>query len=234
MDLRTTFGIDRARDLLLIPSGESDIAVSPQIFYAARTLYNKAQKGQLVCMLRNPIEREIANYHHLVHTNSHLLQGITSLRQYAEEFDMEENYMTRILSGHEQGTNPATPQTLEIAKDVLRAKCLVGLHEQLPASINRVVKYLDLDSIVDAPPSARPCIDDAVRRERNLLYDLPTVKRRTMVCTRLLHVATASILSFTTMRRASSPNRAMICLLQVKMELLKSRNGSCILIARFL
>ena len=47
--------------------------------------------------------------------------------------------------------NPATPQTLEIAKGVLRAKCLVGLHEQLPASINRVVKYLDLDSIVDAP-----------------------------------------------------------------------------------
>ena len=158
MDLRTTFGIDRARDLLLIPSGQSDIAVSPQIFYAARTLYNKAQKGQLVCMLRNPIEREIANYHHLVHTNSHLLQGITSLRQYAEEFGMAENYMTRILSGHEQGTNP-------------------GLHEQLPASINRVVKYLDLDSIVDAPPSARPCIDDAVRRERNLEYDLPSVKK---------------------------------------------------------
>mmetsp|Transcript_4577 Transcript_4577/g.12946 ORF Transcript_4577/g.12946 Transcript_4577/m.12946 type:complete len:356 (-) Transcript_4577:1013-2080(-) len=177
VDLRTTFGLDRARDLLLVPSGQSDVAVSPQIFYASHTLYNRSQKGQLVCMLRDPIERELANYQHLVQTNSYLLQGITSLRQYVEEFGMAEDYMTRILSGHEHGTNPATPQMLQIAKDVLRAKCLVGLHEQLPASINRVVKYLDLESIVDAPPSARPCIDDVAKRERNLDYDLPSVKK---------------------------------------------------------
>jgi hypothetical protein len=177
VDLRTTYGIDRARDLLLIPSGQSDVAVSPQVFYASRKLFNAAQKGQLVCMLRNPIERELANYQHLVQSNSYLLQGITSLKQYAENnFGMAENYMTRILSGQEHGIGPATPKMLEIAKDVLRAKCLVGLHEQLPASINRIVKYLDLDSVVDTPPSSRPCIDDAVNREMDIVYDLPKVK----------------------------------------------------------
>ena len=176
MDLRTTFGIDRARDLLLIPSGQSDVAVSPQLFYASRKLFNAAQKGQMVCVLRNPIERELANYQELVQTNSYLLQGITSLQQYAEEFSMTENYMTRVLSGHEHGISPATPKMLEIAKDVLRAKCLVGLHEHLSASINRAVKYLDLDSVVDTPPSSRPCLDDVVKRELDLAYNLPRVK----------------------------------------------------------
>lgn len=176
VDLRTTFGIDRARDLLLIPSGQSDVVVSPQVFYASRKLFNASQKGQLLCLLRDPIERELANYQHLVQTNSYLLQGITSLKQYAEEFGMTENYMTRILSGHEHGINPVTPKMLEIAKDVLRAKCLVGLHEQLPASINRVAKYLDLESVVDTPPSSRPCMDDVAKREMDTVYDLPKVK----------------------------------------------------------
>ena len=111
-------------------------------------------------MFRDPVSRELQNYQDFIDS----VDQDISLEEYLRDFDLQEDFVVRTISGNDYGNAPASPQMLEKAKAIIRTKCLVGLHEHLAPSIARVEEYFGYGPIIDAPPSARPCIDE-VRRE---------------------------------------------------------------------
>lgn len=114
-------------------------------------------------MFRDPVTRELENYQDLI--DSIIDQEEISLDEYLHEFAPQENLIVRTITGNEHKDGPATAEMLEKAKAIVRTKCLVGIYEQLAPSIARFEEYFGYGPIIDAPPSARPCIDNVKKNE---------------------------------------------------------------------
>ena len=172
VDLSTMAGVDRGRDIGLLSSGLVDSVVSPQFFYATTQLFDSAHQGRTVCMFRDPVTRELENYQDLVDS----IDQDISLEEYLRDFDLQENLIVRTITGNEYKDVPTTAEMLEKAKAIVRTKCLVGIYEQLAPSIARFEEYFGYGPIIDAPPSARPCIDRVRKNEERASRRVPKVE----------------------------------------------------------
>ena len=173
VDLSTMAGVDRGRDLGLLSSGLVDSVVSPQFFYAASQLFDAVHQGRVVCMFRDPVTRELENYQDLVDS----IDQDISLEEYLREFDLQENLIVRTITGNEYEDVPVTAEMLERAKAIVRTKCLVGIYDQLAPSIARFEEYFGYGPIIDAPPSARPCIEGVRKNEERASRRMPKVEQ---------------------------------------------------------
>ena len=145
VDTSTVKGIQRAQDLNLVPSGLADVVISP-LLHDATTLFTPTRKGRLFTIFRNPIERAASLFYFIQDTqwkqpNSGNQQFASmTIEQFYEAGYAENNWMTRFLT-NELTKGELTEEDLNIAKEVLRQKCLIGLLEAKGETFDRFQKY---------------------------------------------------------------------------------------------
>lgn len=142
VDTTTAEGIHRAKKLGLVPSGLADIIVT-QHLHPAATLFSTEQKGRMFALIRHPIERAVSLFYYLgvaewEPTYDPNLNYV-SIEMWARSERIEHNWMTRFLSNELE--RDLTPRHLEVAKEVLRKKCLIGLLEKKAESFDRFEKF---------------------------------------------------------------------------------------------
>ena len=154
VDMRSKQGIQRAKKLGLTKQKASNnnnnkmlsdmVVISPQLHWIASLLLDKRHKGRFFALIRNPIDRAVSMYHYLgkaswdPHYNPKL--NSMSLEYYATKSGaVENNWMTRFLVDKHGG--PLTRSDMLVAKETLRTKCLIGLFEDLEASLERFQLY---------------------------------------------------------------------------------------------
>lgn len=131
VDLSTLEGIASAAEQNLIGSNP-DVIVSNHINTAVTQLLNPSHKGRLFTALRHPVDRIIAEYHYTVTTSNQYFVRNLGFKEFIEGSLSDKDWMTRFLIGKE---GILVPEDLNLAKEILRKKCLVGLHDHLELSI---------------------------------------------------------------------------------------------------
>ena len=153
VDTTSVKGIARAKKLNLVPSGLPDVIISPLFFQVVQELYSKQRTAKLIVTLRHPVQRVVALYNYITKipgANPKLAK--MSLDEYVLSKYIENNYMTRLLTNKPGGT--LTSQDLNLAKEILRRKAIVGLYEELEKSIEHINKYF---SWTPLSPNAIQC-----------------------------------------------------------------------------
>jgi len=133
VDTTTVNGISEAKALGLASSRLAHVIVSPR-FQEGASLFSSSNRGRAFAMLRHPIERAVSMFYFLKKHNVPAVATM-SLEEYCKSPHVENNWMTRILSDKMLGD--VTDVELEIAKNVMREKIVIGLLEQKEESMRR-------------------------------------------------------------------------------------------------
>lgn len=153
IDTTTMAGIERAKRLSAVESGLADVVASPGLF-AASTLFTPMNKGRMFVMFRDPIERQVSLFYHEKTYRPEL--AIFELQDYAKTKFIENNFMVRSLTNNFEGY--LTVEDLQVAKEVLRRKCLVGLLREKETSMKRFEKFFGWDYLA-SKPGAEECTE---------------------------------------------------------------------------
>jgi len=146
VDLSSIEGIQRAKALQLVENNLADAIASPFISDAS-VLFNPNHQARLFALFRHPVHRSASLFYHQANavwlpTYDPQLSKM-SLLEYAQSPRVEHNSITRLLSG--QATGTITEHHLNIAKEVLRRKCLVGVLERKQETVVRLAEYFAWD-----------------------------------------------------------------------------------------
>ena len=159
VDATSFEGIERAKKLNAIESGLVEVVVSPRLF-AANTLFTPTHKGRMFTMFRDPIERAVSMFYYLGYAKWEKTYDpslvLYELQDYAKTNQIENNWMVRSLTNKMEGY--LTIQDLEIAKEVLRRKCLIGLMKEKHVSMKRFELFFGWDEKAKKP-GADECED---------------------------------------------------------------------------
>lgn len=157
VDVSNPPGIHRASSMGLAPSGLADVIVTPWFVPAASELFSEMpHRGRMFALFRHPVDRAVSKFYYL--------QSATWEPSYHEEWnDMtlveyashhaEHDWMVHVLAGKTKG--PATEEDLEVAKEVLRRKCLVGMVDRMEESVDRFGAYFGWDLHLDDEDGGR-------------------------------------------------------------------------------
>ena len=145
VDTTTLAGIQKAKEMGLVKSRMSDIIFSPYIIEVATDLFVKDYDvpGKMFSVFRDPVERVTSMFYYLQKatwepTYNPDLANMT-LEEYASSPLIESNWMVRTLVRKPEA--PLTLDDIEVAKETLNRKCLVGLLDHLEESLDRFDKY---------------------------------------------------------------------------------------------
>lgn len=143
VDMSSPEGIAHAKDLKAIESGLIDAVTSEQLYHAA-SVFNKNNRGRMFTMFRDPMDRAISQFYYLgvakwepdydpdlAHMSIQMYSRLPSNRHH--------NWMVRFLSNEFE--EDLTINHLQLAKEVLRKKCLVGILSEKGESFVRYEKY---------------------------------------------------------------------------------------------
>ena len=110
-----------------------------------RQQQKKEYEGVLFAMFRHPIDRSASWFYHKqsvkdsVHYDPSL--EIYSLTDWINSPSYITDYMVRTLVGKVGTAVPLTPDDLDVAKEILRRKCVIGLLEEKGESMKRFEKF---------------------------------------------------------------------------------------------
>lgn len=145
VDTSTHQGIVRAKNLNLVSSGLADVVISP-LLHETSSLFIPTRRGRMFTLFRHPIERAASLFYFIQEsqwkqpgTRNDQFADMTIEQFYREGF-AENNWMTRFLT-NELTKGEITENDLNIAKEVLRKKCLVGLLEEKGETFERIHKH---------------------------------------------------------------------------------------------
>lgn len=138
VDVSTLEGINHARDVGLAESHLADIIVSPLFYASTKEIFSEDHRGVVFSMFRHPIKRMLSLFYYLQDstwekTYNPIFANMT-LEEYSYSGFAESNYITRSLVNKMEG--PLIPDDFELAKEILRRKCLVGLVDEFENSIS--------------------------------------------------------------------------------------------------
>lgn len=145
VDIATADGIERARRLDLASSGLADVIVST-LLYQAASLFSSQHKGRLFTIVRHPVERAVSLFHYVQDTQWRRRQTFKkelselTIAEYFESGLAENNWMTRFLI-NEPTKGELTKADVNLAKEILRKKCLIGLLSDKGESFARFERF---------------------------------------------------------------------------------------------
>jgi hypothetical protein len=150
VDTTNVEGLHHAKALGLAESQMADVVYTGFIYDAAAILFTDHHRGRLFTMMRHPVDRAVSMYYYLGKatwetTYDHTLQTY-SLEEYAQRGQTEHNWMTRMLSS--AGNDQLYPKHLDVAKQVLADKALIGLLDKFDESIERFEQYFGWDDLL--------------------------------------------------------------------------------------
>ena len=143
VDTSTVDGIHHAANLTVVPSGLPDVLFSPLFLETVDLLYSKTHPNKLIVTMQHPVDRAVAMFHYLSTATwdpSYSPRLATmSLEQYALGARIDNNYVTRLLTGKLGGS--LTNGDLRYAKEILRRKALVGTLENFGEAMAHFERY---------------------------------------------------------------------------------------------
>jgi hypothetical protein len=163
VDLSTILGIERAKNLNLVQSHMPDMIITP-LFLESLVLFDEEHKGRAFTLIRDPMDRAISTYQHLKIVRDPTVENM-SLDAYARSSVIENNWMVRYLSGKINGD--LTSDHLDIAKNILRKKFMVGLYENLDDSLRRFEAYFGIKYKNGKQLNCRDSLMDSMRSGDN-------------------------------------------------------------------
>ena len=148
VDTTTSKGIQRASRFNVVASRQAQMVVSPLLHEASLQLFSNRNKGRFFAVFRDPLDRVVSLFYYLQTatwepTYNPLLADMT-LEQYVNSTLVESNFVIRSLLDKMEA--PLTEQDLEMAQETLRAKCTVGLLDDLEESVRRFDTFFGLSS----------------------------------------------------------------------------------------
>jgi len=155
VDVSSTEGIQRARQLNLASSGLPDVIISP-LFHDALELFDSNHHGRAFTLIRHPLERAASTYYNLKRAK-HSSIGEMTIMEYARSPYIENNWMVRYLSGKVQGD--LNKEHLMVAKEVLRTRFIIGLADKKEESMKRFENYFNFKS---DPSSPERCAENII------------------------------------------------------------------------
>ncbi|KAL3794740.1 hypothetical protein HJC23_012750 [Cyclotella cryptica] len=148
VDVTQPGGIQNAHDSGFGSSGLADVVMSSRfhdavMLFTPDSVFPNVSKGRCFTLLRHPIKRAISMFYYLQdatweHTYNDIFKSMT-IEEYAVSQYAEDNWMVRFLTNEMTGT--LDNRHLDLAKQILESKCLVGIMEEFPASIKRFDRY---------------------------------------------------------------------------------------------
>ncbi len=168
VDTTTTEGIHRAYKLGLAQSHLADVIVSPHFHYMTSHIFSLDNPGRMFALFRHPVDRAVSMYYYLAKATwdpqyNPNLSNMT-LEQYAKSRYIENNWLTRFLVNKRGGK--LSRADVVLAKDILKTKCLVGLYDDMEASMARFQRYFgwNAEETEANKTSIAQCRMEAVRR----------------------------------------------------------------------
>ena len=149
VDLSTIDGIANAQAIELGSSHMADVIYSPHLNEVASMILTPINRGRLFIIVQHPVEREFAKFHYLRRNNNSNMSYV----EFANSEHIVDNWMTRTLVNKGSSGSSSTTSNgilsiddLDIAKEILRRKALIGLHSHLLHAIRHFVRYFGWDS----------------------------------------------------------------------------------------
>mmetsp|Transcript_30347 Transcript_30347/g.44316 ORF Transcript_30347/g.44316 Transcript_30347/m.44316 type:complete len:278 (+) Transcript_30347:396-1229(+) len=177
VDVSRKEGSVRAKRLGLAKSGLADIFYT-QFQFAAKLLFTPEYRGRVFTLLRHPVERSVSMFYYkqiASWENPRIyrpdLDGMNIgawLKRGDFQDDVEAiygNFMVARLVGGGPHNIDLTNDDLELAKDILRQKVLVGLITQIEESVNRFDKYFGWTLRQEEHPE---CFERFIRQGENI------------------------------------------------------------------
>lgn len=176
VDLSRPTGIARAAALGLGAFPMRFVLSTPFLFETAAVFRNVTATGRCFTLLRHPIHRMFSLYHHYQinessNPNTARYRGM-SIDTFAEEV-AENNWMVRFLANKRAGS--LTWHDLELAKQILEQKCLVGLLEKAEESMKRYERLFQWNEEVSNSNEKDKCVCRALTNG-NKQNEHPTYK----------------------------------------------------------
>jgi hypothetical protein len=165
VDCSSPEGVDRGIAHDLAKSDIADIFYSHDPYDIARLFAPPMEVyGRGVVMIRNPIRRAFATFKRLQIKRPDIVQDMT-LEQFATSHHLQDNFLTRTLSRNMDG--PLTETDINLAKEVLKRKFVVGLYDHFEDSVRRFEAFFGWK----LGESINSCQSEAIEKEMNLGYN---------------------------------------------------------------
>lgn len=145
VDMYTRNGIVHAKSVGFLSEEDvprADIIFSTQFYYTSVILFSRDHNARVFAFFRHPVERALSRFTSLKKSNkswAHL-----SVDNWATHHTGEANWMVRQLVGKVQD-EAVDIKDLELAKDVVRSKVIVGLLDKHQESLHRFNVLLGVD-----------------------------------------------------------------------------------------
>ncbi len=147
VDISTESGILRAKNLGLVQSHIPQLIFSPLFDESTKLLFDGEDQGIMFAMFRHPIDRVVSLFYYLQKatwepTYNPSLANMTLL-EYVNSPLVEANFVVRSLVN--KFTEPLSPADLDVAKEILRRKCIIGIVEEFNDSVQIFEESLHLE-----------------------------------------------------------------------------------------
>ena len=160
VDTTTRQGILRAQELGLVSSTDPkvDLVVSGEFDLVTNHLFDMSNRGRVFAMFRHPVARMESLFWYLQKANwektFHPDWANESLSEWAKKHKGEKNWMVHKLVNKD--ARSLTMDDLELAKQIVEKKIIVGLESKFLDSIHRFNVYIGID---DSSEQKQSCIE---------------------------------------------------------------------------
>mmetsp|Transcript_8150 Transcript_8150/g.11836 ORF Transcript_8150/g.11836 Transcript_8150/m.11836 type:complete len:379 (+) Transcript_8150:120-1256(+) len=154
VDPSTPQGLEHAKDLGLAESGLADI-VFTSYAHGGSKLFNPVHRGRFFAIFRHPMERAASLFYYRQTATWEKIFGFssTTFEDFLHKGRGEKNWMVRLLTN--KFTEKLSGEDLEVAKEVLRTRCVIGLMDRMEESLERFNTYFGWSS-----PDGDDCKND--------------------------------------------------------------------------
>ena len=143
VDTTTQAGLNHAKSLNFMNSPLSPSIIYSPLIHEVGSIFTPSKRGRMFTLFRHPIERAVGMYFYLQTAKWDPLYNPElskmSIEEYAMSASMENNWMTRFLVNKKGGK--LTIEDLNVAKEIIKRKCVVGLFEKMEESLIRFEIY---------------------------------------------------------------------------------------------
>lgn len=151
-----------------------DLLVTSNYFLPAAThLFSTQYCARAFLMMRNPVERSVSMFYTRKATG--VLGPEVTLEQYAKGKGIENNWLTRYLTGKTEGT--LSSEHLELAKKIMNAKFVVGFLDDMEESVHRLMAMTGWKFDPQKEENQKQCMQSLIKDGTNKNpfgdYELP-------------------------------------------------------------
>lgn len=173
-------GLERAKSLNLAKSGLAQV-MSTIHFNEASDLFTQSDHhARWFAILRHPVERAVSMFHHMDLMKAWGPNFEITIDAYVDSDKVESNWMVRYLTGKKH--EDVGLEDLNVAKEILRKKFLVGLFDKMDSSFDRFEYYYGWRA---AGEDQRECVDRLLHKQFIGKNEYPEISKASPVWNKL-------------------------------------------------